>query len=133
MRRSCGGASPELQHRLYVGPHNSLHTVHACKSPQFVDRSSTTARTVAERLEGGVQSYLIAVLEAVGDRLGRARHRYSDLLDLTPFHGFPEGVSGSADDPQGNRGILRSPLLVANQYPDIVWQLGREFMELERG
>jgi len=90
------------------------------------------AAEVAQRLDGDVDADLVAVLEAIGDRLGRRVHADFDVLQPVSLDPFGQGLPGEARDPQAGMvepGLAR---LRRQRDPHLGRRLRRQLVEAQR-
>ena len=112
-------AAPATAADLGVAP--DLVTGHASGSPRR-----------AQRLERNVQADLVAVLEAVGHRLGHTRYLHRNAINRVLFHPFGQRITTEAHDTQRRVVHLGGSRFVRNRHPHLERRLRGEAMKLQR-
>src|SRR5438445_3633885 len=95
--------------RLQIRPHHIAHAADAGCLPQLVHRGPSLSPAVPQAFQSHVQAYLMAELEAVGHRLGRAVDLDPNAFDPMRFDAAGESRPRKADDAKRWIFFLRVP------------------------
>src|SRR5450830_36234 len=120
-----------LRHRLQVGLHDSFDTIDLCEMAQFSHGDLAAAPGLSQCLQCHVEANLVAKLEAVGHRLGRAVH--TDGGSVVGYRLDTIVVRCTAQARDAQRGVAQRRGLTAFRQsdPHFVWQLRTDLMELQ--
>lgn len=80
--------------------HDARHSADLREVSELRRPAAVANSEVSERFHGNVDSDLVAVLEAVGQRLGRGIYAAGNLVDAMVFDAVLQCLAGEAHDPQ---------------------------------
>ena len=123
-------ASPD---RIQVGLHDACDPAVSRETGKIVGAAAVLSGEVPQRLDGDIDADLVAVLEAVRDRLGGGIDPQGDSFGPMGLDPFRQGWAGEASDPQPRIIERRTARLLRESDPDLGRRLSRQVMEPERG
>jgi hypothetical protein len=100
---------------------------------KFADGGFALADSIAKGFHGYVAANLIAVFEAVNNRLGGGSDANRDAFENMFLDAFCQGLAGESNDAKGKFWYLWRPCLGVNGYPCFGGKLRCEFVKPKSG
>src|SRR3972149_4313217 len=119
--------------RVQVRLHEARHPANAREAGQFGRAAPVTAAEVAKGFDRHVNTDLVAVLEAVGDRLCGGVHADFHALAAMRLDAFGEGGSRETGDSVPRVVETRLARFLRKGDPHLGWGTSRQVVEKQRG
>jgi hypothetical protein len=105
------------QQDLQVGPHDPLNPTDAGKPHEFVEPHPSALSIEPERLNGNIETELVAVFETVCKRFFRAVDRHRNMIQLVGFDACGKGIA--CEPEHSHRGVVQSRWLRTPRESDV--------------
>ena len=130
-RRPLGFSVHSALERLHVGTNHFRDAADFRCGPQFMNGSLLEPSRFFQRLDGDIESNLVAELKAIGDGLGRSKDADGPARDVMLGRSELKCSAGHADESNWWRRDFGSPGLVADGNPNFTRRLGGEVVKSE--
>lgn len=117
--------------RLEIGSNDRRDRSSLGLPDDFARSCLALTQRLLEALDSHRQTDLVAIPEAVGDRLGDPKNLHGHPFDGVGFDAFRKEAIREAHEPNWRPIALGSPILLADGDPHLRWELIGKLMERE--